>query len=65
MPLGRNEDNEADQRQRDSCGNEPMISVASADFSNLANDKKAADRPTNQRETGTNHLECGSIVPGV
>jgi hypothetical protein len=56
---------DADQRQYDSCGDEPIISVSSACFANLANDEEAAECPTDYPETDAEQLEWGDPFLGV
>jgi hypothetical protein len=53
------DNDDADQRQYDSCGDEPIISVSSPDLANLANDEETAERPTDYPETDAEQLEWG------
>ena len=65
IPSGRDQNNEADQCQYDSCDDEPIISIPSAGFANLASDEEAAKRPTDYRQTSAEQLEWGFPFLGV
>ena len=56
---------DADQRQNNSCGDEPIISVSRVGFANLASDEEATERPTEYPETDAEQLEWGYLFLGL
>ena len=65
IPSDRDYNDEAHQRQNDSCDDEPIISVSSANLANLASDEEAAERPTDYSEAGTEQQEWGFLCLGL